>query len=804
MRKSCCDSVALQNANSILLARQRAEQELLQAKEDLELRTEELARSLAMLGATLESTTDGILVTDGDRKVTGFNEKYVSMWRLPCASMNSVDHRQLLETTCWQFDDPRQFLARIEDIDASSPSESYDLLELADGRTFERFSRIQFIDGRNVGRVWSFRDITERRRAEDALQKQSEWLLTTLSSIGDAVISTDAEGRVTFLNSVAESLTGWNQAEAVGRPLPEIFHIINQRTRQPVENPALRALREGKRVGLANHTVLIARDGTEWPIDDSASPMRDRAGATVGAVLVFRDVTERMRAEEVQARLAAIVESSDDAIVSKTLDGIILSWNVGAERLFGYTAREAVGRSILLIIPPEREDEEQEVLERLRRGERIEHFETVRVTKQGRRIDISLTVSPIRDSSGHIIGALKIARNITDWKRAQEALREAARRKDEFLALLAHELRNPLAPLRNGVQVIRLAAGDAHTISQARDMMDRQLGHMVRLVDDLLDISRISRNKMELRCARVLLKDILSSAVETARPVIEAAGHELIISLPPEPIHLDADLTRLAQVFGNLLSNSARYTERGGRIWLAAEQRSGEVVVSVRDTGIGIPADALPHIFDMFSQVDRSLERSTGGLGIGLALVKGLVEMHGGSVTAKSDGLGKGSLFTVRLPTLENRTERVTPATPEDGAAETGPKRRILVVDDNRDSASSMAMILKLSGNEVCTAHDGLDAVKSAERFRPEVVLMDVGMPHLNGYEATRRIREQSWGQGMVVIALTGWGQEDDKVRSQDAGCDGHLVKPINLSDLEKLLAELTSRDSKRGASPTQ
>ena len=264
--------------------------------------------------------------------------------------------------------------------------------------------------------------------AEEALRKQSEWLRITLASIGDAVISTDAEGRVTFMNGVAEALTGWPQAEALGRPLPEVFHIVNERTRQPVENPALRALREGTIVGLANHTVLIARDGTERPIDDSAAPMRDEGGAALGAVLVFRDVTERKRAEEARARLAAIIESSEDAIVSKTLDGVIRSWNAGAERLFGYTAEEAVGRSITLIIPPERLDEERAILERLRRGERVEHFETVRVAKDGRRLDISLTISPIRDGAGHIIGASKIARDITERKRAEDALRESEAR----------------------------------------------------------------------------------------------------------------------------------------------------------------------------------------------------------------------------------------------------------------------------------------------------------------------------------------------------------------------------------------
>ena len=519
----------------------------------------------------------------------------------------------------------------------------------------------------------------------------------------------------------------------------------------------------------------------------------------LGAVLVFRDVTERKRAEETRAFLAAIVESSDDAIVSKTLDGIIRSWNAGAERLFGYTAEEAVGQPITLIIPPERQDEEQEILARIRSGERIEHFETVRVSKHGRRIDISLTVSPVRDNADRIVGASKVARDITDWKRAEEALREADRRKDEFIALLAHELRNPLAPLRNGLQVMQLAAGDPNAVAQTRDMMERQLGHMVRLIDDLLDVSRINRNKMELRRSRVLLEDALSSAVETARPLIEAAGHELTISLPPNQVYLDADLTRLAQVFGNLLTNSVKYTPHSGHIWLAAERQGEEVFVSVRDNGIGIPPESLRSIFDMFSQVDRSIERSTGGLGIGLALVKGLVEMHGGTVTAESPGVGKGSTFTVRLPLLGDRAESMPKALADEGPRAAGLKRRILVVDDNRDAATSMAMLLRLMNNEVRTAHDGLEAVEVAEAFRPQVILMDLGMPRLNGYEATRRIREQPWGKPPAIIALTGWGQEGDKERSHEAGCDGHLVKPVNLSDLEKLLAELTGSENTRG-----
>jgi PAS domain S-box-containing protein len=635
-----------------------------------------------------------------------------------------------------------------------------------------------------------------RRQADEALRKQSEWLRLTLASIGDAVISTDAEGRVTFMNRVAENLTGWPEAEALGRPLGDVFQIVNEPTRQPVENPALRAMREGRIVGLANHTVLIARDGSERPIDDSAAPMRDEGGATLGSVLVFRDITERKRAEEDRARLAAIVESSDDAIVSKTLDGVIRSWNRGAERLFGYTAQEAVGQPITLIIPPERVDEERTILARLRRGERVDHFETVRVAKDGRRLDISLTVSPVQDHAGHIIGASKIARDITERKAMENALRDADRRKDEFLALLAHELRNPLAPLRNGLQMLRLADRDPNERASAREMMERQLQHMVRLIDDLLDISRISRNKMELRRGRVRLADVVSSAMEIALPAIEAAGHELTVALPPEPVFLDADLTRLAQVFGNLLTNSAKYTPRGGHIRVAAVRRGEDVCVSVRDNGIGIPAESLPAIFDMFSQVDRSTERSGGGLGIGLALVKGLIEMHGGTVSAESQGEGKGSTFTVRLPTLRLTSPLATggDGTPvESEPTVPAPKRRILVVDDSQDAARSMARVLRLRGNETRTACDGAEAVHVAEEFRPEVILMDVGMPHVDGYEATRRIRQQPWGQSITIIALTGWGQEGDRVESREAGCDGHLVKPVDLAELEKLLAELAA-----------
>jgi PAS domain S-box-containing protein len=425
-------------------------------------------------------------------------------------------------------------------------------------------------------------------------------------------------------------------------------------------------------------------------------------------------------------------------------------------------------------------------------GGRLFRTETNYFIADGAERIVDLILAPVTDDAGRVLFVAVTGTDVTDRQRMEDALREQDRRKDEFLALLAHELRNPLAPLGNGLQVMRLAEGDAGAIAQARQIMERQLEHMVRLIDDLLDISRINRNKMELRRSRVLLADVISSAVEISRPMIEIAGHRLTVSLPPEPVYLDADLTRLSQVFGNLLTNSAKYTQRGGRIWLTAERRGKDVFISVRDNGIGIPAESLHSIFDMFSQVDRSIERSTGGLGIGLALVKGLVEMHGGTVTAESAGVGQGSTVTVRLPVLEVQSEQVKENAPQGGPSANGPARRILVVDDNKDSARSMAKLLQLRGNEVRTAHDGLEAVKAAEELRPEVILMDVGMPRLSGYEAARRIRQQPWGQSITIIALTGWGQEGDRVQSREAGCDGHLVKPVDIRDLEKLMTALT------------
>ncbi len=634
------------------------------------------------------------------------------------------------------------------------------------------------------------------RRLQHRASEDRERLRVTFVSIGDAVITTDAEGRVTLLNPVAEAMTGWKNAEAIGQPLPVVFHIINEFSRQTVDDPVAKVFASGKIVGLANHTILIARDGSERPIDDSAAPIRDARGRLLGCVLVFRDITQRRRLEKEASErlrtarlLAAIVESSDDAIVSKSLDGTIQSWNEGAQRIFGYTPEEAVGRHISLVIPKERISEEDQIIARLRAGQRVDHFETVRVCKDGRRIDVSLTISPIKDESGQVVGASKIARDITDRKRAEAALLEADRRKDEFLATLAHELRNPLAPILNSVAVLKAPGATEADQRELREVIERQVQHMSRLLDDLLDVNRITTGKFELRKNRVTLAAVVEAALETSRPLINAAGHELTVSTPGEPIYLDADLVRLAQVFGNLLNNAAKYTDRGGQIWLTATRDRDDVVVAVRDNGIGISGEMLPRIFDMFSQASPALKRSQGGLGIGLSLVKGLVELHGGSIAAESGGPGQGSTFAVRLPIAAEAARQPIGGT-VNGESKEAQKHRILIVDDLRDSADSLARLMRLRGQEVATAYDGEEAVRAAEAMRPDVVLLDIGMPKMNGYDVCRYIRQQPWGQATLLVAVTGWGQEEDRRRTEAAGFDHHLVKPVDPRALMKLLTK--------------
>ncbi|MBK7974534.1 MAG: PAS domain S-box protein [Deltaproteobacteria bacterium] len=929
-------------------------------------------------------------------------------------------------------------------------------------------------------------------RAEALSRQRADLLHTTFDSIGDAVVTTDADGRVTYLNPVAVELTGWGPADAKGRLLAEVFRIFNETTREPVENPVDKVLRLGRVVGLANHTVLVARDGTERPIDDSAAPIRGSDGRIVGVVLVFHDVTERRQSEARAAaaaerfRLAAeavagliydvdwttghversrgllemighrpdevpptrqwweerihpddrerlrladrrdpTAESAraeyrvrhrdgrwlwveDRAVVVHDPAGRVtrvvgcttdvterkrherdLSFLAGITREFSHLSTRAeilalagarvasylevtccffaevdpergeatvtdgwhhadspdltgvyrlaewgtdealraglggetvvvadtrtdrrtaaapyarLGLAAFVVLPFQRgdvvrytlnvgnarprawdvdevellravgdrlfprlerawaEEEARESEERLRlailasgvatwdldlasgrsvwsdshftilgyepapggeatfemwratvlpedldgvlaeqrRAERehdvfrCEH--RVRRVTDGRILHVRAAGRFFYDETGKATRFVGAFFDLSAEKQAVEALRDTDRRKDEFLATLAHELRNPLAPVRNAVRILELQGARIPEVDWAREVIDRQMQQMTRLVDDLLDVSRITRGAVELRKERVELAAVVRAAIETSRPLIESAEHTLALELPTVPVYLDADAVRLSQVFANILNNAARYSECGGRIRLSATVDGGHALVRIADHGLGIPHEMLPRVFDLFTQVDRSLARSSSGLGIGLTLVKRLVELHGGTVEARSEGVGLGSEFVVRLPLAHG--DAAAPSAPaidpgSDGAPHRPPPLKVLVVDDNRDAADSLGMMLRMQGHEVVTAYDGEQALTTARQLEPDVVLLDIGLPRMSGYDVAREIRARPWRQGVVLIAVSGWGQLEDRRRSDDAGFDRHLVKPVDPDDLLALVSEL-------------
>lgn len=751
----------------------------------------------------------------------------------------------------------------------------------------------------------------------------SEWLGVTLHSIGDAVIATNADGIVTFMNPVAESLTGWTATEADGQPLAQIFKIVSEETRQAVNSPVDRALRNGVVVELANHTILIAKDGTEQPISDSAAPIRDENGAVAGAVVVFRDITNQRQAErekqaaldyaeniiatlrhpflvldgslrvksanraffrtfgvspeethgqkvydlgngqwniprlrtlleeilprnssfddfevehsfptigqrsmllnarrihradekvdlillgiediterrrleeerrELETRFTCLVKNvRDHAIFTLDNGGRITSWNVEAERILGYSEEEVVGKHFRLIFTDE--DIEHGIPEeelRLARKDGRAEDERWHKRKSGELFWALGIVTPTYDPAGTLSGFSKILRDITERKRMEESLKDADRRKDEFLAMLSHELRNPLAPILNAVHLIRQEGDESEELQTARSVIERQVRHLKRLVDDLLEVSRITTGKVRLQTGRVALNEVVERAVERIRPIIEQYQQNLSLVTPNELIWAQADAARLEQVFGNLLSNASKYNRVGGHIWVTVARENDQAIVRVRDDGLGIDAELQPYIFDLFTQADKSLDRSEGGLGLGLALVKNLVELHQGTVTVQSEGMGKGSEFVVCLPNAS--TSEVTHELPRQDSSEIKTDTlRVLVVDDNVDAAKISSMLLRAWGHEVRIAHNGPDALHRAAGFQPHIVLLDIGLPNMDGYEVARHFRQDPHIGTARLVAITGYGQEEDLQRSKEAGFDAHLIKPVETTELKAQLAE--------------
>lgn len=659
-----------------------------------------------------------------------------------------------------------------------------------------------------------------RRESETNVAKereQREQLRVTLASIGDAVITTDARGSVMFMNPVAGSLTGWKPEEAVGKELTEVFDIVNEQTRQRVENPALRAIREGMIVGLANHTVLLARDGSERPIDDSGAPIKGADGRVLGAVLIFRDMTERQAIEKERALLANIVESSDDAIISKSLDGIIESWNAAAERLFGYSADEAVGQPITIIIPPEKREEERLILEQIRQGKRIKHFETVRISRSGAAIDISLSISPIQDSEGRIIGCSKISRDVTERKRieqererllaseraARSEAEAANRMKDEFLATVSHELRTPLNAILGWATILQHSNLAVDLIAKALEAIERNARSQAQLIEDLLDVSRITSGKMRLEVRPTELISLIKTAVNSVQHAADAKEIRLQMMLDPTVSQIQGDETRLQQVIWNLLSNAVKFTPKGGQVQIQLDRVDSMAQITVSDSGEGISAEFLPYVFDRFQQADGTSTRRYGGLGLGLAIARHIVEMHGGVIAAHSGGLGQGASFTVQLPLVAVRLTAPLPtASSVEGEAQHRPDLnrlqglRILAVDDEADTRAMLQAVLMHQGAEVLTAASARAAFDMLTDFKPDVLVCDIGMPEEDGHSLIRKIRELPAQRGgcTPAVALTGYVRVEERLRALKSGFQMFVPKPVDANELVSIIASMVGR----------
>ncbi|MBY0277260.1 PAS domain-containing protein [Candidatus Binatia bacterium] len=578
--------------------------------------------------------------------------------------------------------------------------------------------------------------------------------------------------RASELDVGAETITAWRRRylESAARQAPVTFE-------HRFEAPA------GPR-WLAVTVALVPHAAPDGEVD--IPPVGPRRYCYVADDMTPRMLVQQELAER-EEQLRTLADNMSQFAWTADPDGSIFWYNRRWFEYTGTTLDQMRGWGWRAVHHPEHVERVVDKISRcFATGEPWEDTFPLRAADGSYRWFLSRAI-PIRDAAGRVVRWFGTNTDVTAQLAAEDALREADRRKDEFLATLAHELRNPLSPIRNAVQVMRMKSIADPDAAWARDVIHRQVAHLGRLVDDLLDVSRIGTGRLDLHRRRADLATILQTAVESARPLLDERGHLLEVALPDEPLEVDADDVRLAQVFTNLLNNSGKYTEPGGRLLVSVTRRGDEAEVIVRDDGIGIAPEALPRVFDMFMQVDRPIERRAGGLGIGLTLVRQLVELHGGIVSAHSEGLGRGTEIRVRLPLAASGGVAAAPAAP--AVAPPSGALRILVADDNRDNVETLALMLELQGHRVATAHDGVEALAAAERERPHVAFLDLGMPELNGYDVCRAVRALPFGAEVCVVALTGWGQEDDRRRTRDAGFDHHLVKPVEFAEIESLLA---------------
>lgn len=571
----------------------------------------------------------------------------------------------------------------------------------------------------------------------------------------------------------------------------------------PVIEPLIAQIRAGgEGIWQENQRMPMYRNGrvedVYWTFGYSSVP--DEEGQVGGVLVVCQETTalvnslqqSTQKQESIQrlfkqAPVAIAIFRGAEFVIELANDNVCLLW--------GRTPQQVIGKPLFEALPEAAGQGFEELLmDVLKTGNAVVASELPSfIERAGKQVTVYWTFvyEPLYEPDGTIDRVIVVATDMTEHKLAKLALTEASQRKDEFLAMLGHELRNPLAPLRNTLQLLRMTGGQDETLDSSVELMTRQVDHLVRLVDDLLDMSRINQGKIELRRERLELGELIAHTIKAIRPLYEASDRQLLVSPLAAPVYLQGDSTRLTQVLTNLLTNAAKYTHKGGHVWLSVERVEEEVLVQVKDDGIGLTTDQLSSIFEMFFQVNTSSNRPQGGLGLGLVVVRRLVELHGGRVEARSGGLAQGSEFILHLPTLAEAPTSLPQPDKQPGPVMGG--LRIVVVDDNQDAAVTTAMLLKLKGYEVYTRYDGLEGIAAAERLQPRVMLIDIGMPGLNGYETCRLIREQPWGQQMVLIALTGYGQAEDKQRSQEAGFTAHLVKPVDLSTLGQVIESLLS-----------
>ena len=631
-------------------------------------------------------------------------------------------------------------------------------------------------------------DISERTQADHAMRQTSARFEALIDASPLGIYLVDAELRIKLVSRIARPVFG-NIGQLIGRDFNEVIHILWPKAyADEIVQLFRKTLETGEPYVAAERVELRLDRGVteyyEWQINRILLPE-----GGFGVVCYFRDIEVQLRARaeivESEQRLRFVMDSAPQKIFTARSNGYADYFNSQWMEFTGLPFDQLRDSGWQQSIHA---DDINETVRVWRKS--IDNAEPFQIEHRFRGGDGEYRwhlsrAAPLCDVDG----------KVTMWVGSNtdiQEVKEGDRRKNEFLAMLAHELRNPLAPIRNAAQILRRTPDTNQTVQSAASMLERQVGQIVRLVDDLLDVSRISRGKIELRRAPTELASIVHQCVEAARTMVDSRNQILNVTIPPQPIYLSADPVRLAQVLGNLLSNASKFTREGGQISLTVAVDGDHTNIRVRDSGIGISANQLPHIFDLFMQGDTSLERTVSGLGIGLTLVKAIVELHQGTVAARSSGLGQGSEIEVRLPISPESAASFTPV-PSSAEPAPGSGHRILVVDDNHDSAESLSMLLEITGNQTFTAHDGLEAIDMAKKVLPDLILLDIGLPKLNGWDVCRRIREQPWGKSIKVVALSGWGQEQDRQKSKEAGFDGHLLKPVDEKTLSDLLASLPS-----------